>query len=92
MIHAFVTDPPFVKDCRGIVMDGVSIGLLGMTGVVSGERTVYFFILALQNVTDHVIGSTVRAGEIQNYTFYGSVLLSQIHAPGTFQHETRNII
>ena len=73
-------------------MDGVSIGLLGMTGVVSGERAVYFFILALQNVTDHVIGSTVRTGEIQNYAFYGSVLLSQVHAPGTFQHETRNII
>src|SRR5215467_13408533 len=51
-----------------------------------------FFILALQNVTDHVIGSTVRTGEIQNDAFYGSVLLSQVHAPGTFQHETRNII
>ena len=24
-------------------MDGVPIGLLGMTGVVSGKRTVYFF-------------------------------------------------
>ena len=92
MIDAFVTDPAFVKDCRWIVMDRVPIGLLGMTGVVIGERAVYFFILALENVTDHIIGSTVRTGEIQNYTFYGPVLLSQVHAPGTFQHETGNII
>jgi hypothetical protein len=31
----------------GIVVDGVPIGLVGMTGVVSGQGTFYLFILAL---------------------------------------------
>src|SRR5271157_2170378 len=73
-------------------MDGVPIGLVGITGVVSGHRAFYFFILALQNVTDQVIGPTVRSGEIQNHAFYGAVLLSQVHASGTFQHKIRNVI
>ena len=57
-------------------MDGVSIGLVGMTGVVSRQRTFYFFILALQNVTNHVIGPAVLTRDIQNHDFYGAVLLS----------------
>src|SRR5215472_6510490 len=92
MIHAFVTHPSFVKDHRWIVMDGVPIGFFGMTDIVSCKRTFYFFILALQNVADHVIAPTVRSSKIQKHIFYGAVLLSQVHGPGTFQHETRNII
>src|SRR5215472_12365487 len=70
VIHAFVTDPSFVKDGRWIVMDSVPISLVGMTGVVSRHRTFYFFILALQNVTDHIIGPTIHTGNIQNHAFY----------------------
>src|ERR1700746_3416817 len=73
-------------------MDGVPISLIGMSGVVSGQRSIYFFILALENVADQVIGSAVRSGEIQNPAFYGALLLSQVHASGAFQHKTGNLI
>ena len=76
MCHAFVTDSPFVKDRGWIVMDGVPTGLVGMTGIVSGERTIYFFILALQNIADQVIGPPVRTGKVQNHTFYGASSVS----------------
>jgi hypothetical protein len=69
MIHAFVADSRLVKDNRWIVMDGVPISLIGMASIVSRKRTFYFFILALQNVTDHVIGPAVLTSEIQNHVF-----------------------
>src|SRR5262249_20505038 len=92
MIHAFVAQPSLVKDCRWIVTDGVPIGLIGMTRIVSCKRTRYFFVLALENVANHVIGPTVRSGKIEKHIFYGAILLSQVHAPGPFQHKTGNII